>query len=311
MSEPSLTLAVPTYNRAGHVRRLVNCMAPAIEAGKIRALVVDDGSSDSTLDALGALQSAPDLRLVRNEANRGYARTLLRIFEECETDYVMVVADDDDLEPDEFASLIRWLGDVQPDFASTQWLRGTELYRGSTETRLIRPLEYHSCAAHASGLVWRISALQRPLSILKSRLEERSEIAETYPQLVLVTSLFAAGAEMWWWARSPAREGESPAPSGIVGMTGTHYSHPTSRLLQQTSMMMHLRSLEALEGSAAAMEMFRSHRKELYPSVREHLCGLASEEVAAALDASAKRFLFVKTIPSGIRGRLRRVLRSS
>jgi glycosyltransferase involved in cell wall biosynthesis len=93
--DASLTLAVPTFNRSRDAVRLAAQIAPWTEADglAVSAVFYDDGSSDDTARSLERYRG-PRLEVVRSDTNRGYARTLIRALSECDTEWVMLVADD-------------------------------------------------------------------------------------------------------------------------------------------------------------------------------------------------------------------------
>lgn len=84
MSAVRLSLVVPAYNEAAGIRRAVaeadDALARLGHAYEI--LVVDDGSSDGTAEAvLDEARSRPHVRLLRHERNRGYGAALRTGFE--------------------------------------------------------------------------------------------------------------------------------------------------------------------------------------------------------------------------------------
>ena len=87
-----ISVIVPTYDRLSMLRELLSSIReqdyPAVEI-----LVVDDGSSDGTREAMGAPDSG--VRYFRNERNSGPGFSRLRGFREAKGEY-LVFADDDD-----------------------------------------------------------------------------------------------------------------------------------------------------------------------------------------------------------------------
>lgn len=233
--EASLTLAIPTFNRALDAARLAEQIAPWTEAAglTVSAVFYDDGSSDDTSDLLQRYRG-PHLEVVRNDTNIGYAKTLIRALSECDTEWVMLVADDDVLapEPGHFQAFLDWLAAEQPDFVCTQWLRSDgELYRGEVVTRRVTDADLRAAASHAPGLVYRCSAVRPALRLLDRELERGSDAALVYPQVILVAQILAAGGKALYWPGSLVQEG-SAAPSGIVDSKGRRYWSGPSRLAQ-------------------------------------------------------------------------------
>jgi hypothetical protein len=233
--DASLTLAVPTFNRSRDAVRLAAQIAPWTEADglAVSAVFYDDGSSDDTARSLERYRG-PRLEVVRSDTNRGYARTLIRALSECDTEWVMLVADDDVFapEPGHVEALMGWLAAERPDFVCTQWLTSDGgLYRGKDTTERITDADLRAAAAHAPGLIYRCSAVRQALPLLDRELERGSDAALVYPQVVLVAQMLAAGAKAMYWSRSLVQEG-SASTSGITDSKGRTYWSASSRLAQ-------------------------------------------------------------------------------
>lgn len=68
---PSVSILIPTYNRAGYVREAIESVARQDYAGPIEVVVVDDGSTDGTADVLqDCIREYPRLRIVPVEIKR-------------------------------------------------------------------------------------------------------------------------------------------------------------------------------------------------------------------------------------------------
>jgi hypothetical protein len=151
----SLTVAIPTFNRSRDAARLAGQIAPWTEDGDrpVHAVFYDDGSSDDTYARLQRY-GRDNLRILRNDTNQGYARTLIRALSECDTEWVMLVADDDVFAPDprQLQALMTWLHEEDPDFVCTQWLTSDgRLYRGRNSTEPIPDKSLRQAASHAPG----------------------------------------------------------------------------------------------------------------------------------------------------------------
>jgi dolichol-phosphate mannosyltransferase len=72
-------VVLPAFNEEGNLTPLIAALVEtaAQDSLKLRVIVVDDGSTDSTADELAALQQrVPSLHVVRHTANQGLARAL-------------------------------------------------------------------------------------------------------------------------------------------------------------------------------------------------------------------------------------------
>ena len=73
MTNPRFLLAIPVYNEARHLNRVLGQARREIQ----HILVVDDGSTDRTPDILAAHS---DLHLIQHPSNQGYGRSLADAF---------------------------------------------------------------------------------------------------------------------------------------------------------------------------------------------------------------------------------------
>ena len=95
-----LTFAIPTYNRAAKLDRLLGTISEQLARrgllGTVEVLVTDNASADET-PAVAArhLGKALRLRYFRQPRNLGFDGALRFLYEECRTPYLWLFADDD------------------------------------------------------------------------------------------------------------------------------------------------------------------------------------------------------------------------
>jgi GT2 family glycosyltransferase len=69
---PDLSVVIPSYNTASMTARCCGAVLATVPAGRsVEVIVADDGSTDGTAGALA--EALPEVRVVRLEANRGFA----------------------------------------------------------------------------------------------------------------------------------------------------------------------------------------------------------------------------------------------
>jgi hypothetical protein len=114
---PILTVAIPTYNRNELLARNFALLAPQLTPA-VRVLIIDNASPTPVSATLGALPV--EVRLVRNSVNVGGNDNILRCFELCETQWMMLMGDDDAPLPDMVGQI---LGDIaaNPDATVLQY----------------------------------------------------------------------------------------------------------------------------------------------------------------------------------------------
>ena len=108
MTEPSITIALLTFNRPDLLKQAINsCAHQSVRPTEI--LVIDDGSGAETRSLVEQLQqSSPHLRYVWQE-NAGRPTARNRAFAECKTSHLMWLDDDDILLPTAVESHLRCL----------------------------------------------------------------------------------------------------------------------------------------------------------------------------------------------------------
>ena len=94
---PMVSVLVPAHNERAVIARSVAAML-RLDYPSFEVVVVDDGSTDGTLDALAPLAGDPRLRIVRKEVNEGKAMALNDAIPLARGDILMCL--DADAEPD-------------------------------------------------------------------------------------------------------------------------------------------------------------------------------------------------------------------
>ena len=104
-SSPLLTFAIPTYNRARSLERLLAILRTELEGeDRVELLVSDNASSDGTPDVV---QSFPgSIRYIRNPENLGADRNIQQCVESASGKYVWVFSDDDIVVPGTFRRVL-------------------------------------------------------------------------------------------------------------------------------------------------------------------------------------------------------------
>ncbi len=221
-----LTIAIPTYNRCSSVCKLVSGIINEGLLEMVNIIVIDDGSSDQTYQSLQKFMGITNLKLLGNEKNKGLAYTFLGLFEGCETDYLMIVADDDMIFGEGVRNLMPFLERVSPDFVSTAWLGvDGKTMRTKNREEPIGWADLRSASNHAPGLVYRVGATPLAIEIMKSRLSRGCYATSMYPQVVMVILLsFSSYSSSWW---SPVITGgyrpSGPRQSQLVDSNGDSY----------------------------------------------------------------------------------------
>ncbi|MDF2506538.1 MAG: glycosyltransferase [Microbacterium sp.] len=259
-----LTIGIPTYNRAEDVRKTVTDILSHADSELVDIVVIDDGGSDGTYEKLREDPAmARRVRVLRNAENLGYAGTFARLFRECETEYLMLTADDDRVMMENLRALLDHLRQEKPVFVSPQFIRDSRVSRGRTTTGSIRPSDFLPAAAHAPGLVYRVEDCRTALDELRERVESEDVDALVYPQVHIVMRLLLAGLRCEWLALPTVSEG-AYRPSGIRDASGGAYWSLGSRWEQLKSYDALLSRWVEQDTTGRAQEMLTAQRSRAF-----------------------------------------------
>ena len=118
MTQPSLTIAIPTYNRSRYLDFLLSVLAKEVKGlgGRVSVFVSDNASSDDTGTVIARhRQVFAELVTQRNAENIGPDRNIESCFARCESPYVWIMGDDDVPLPGAIEQLLAMLETQSPD----------------------------------------------------------------------------------------------------------------------------------------------------------------------------------------------------
>jgi glycosyltransferase involved in cell wall biosynthesis len=179
---PILTIAIPTYNRAARLEAQLERLLPQLRP-EIRCCVYDNASPDATREAV---EEHPDrgIAYVRAEYNCGAARNFFRCFEECRTEWLWILGDDDPISDHAVADLLATLRNQTCDFVHTS----TPLchYASDVVVKDIPSLFQYSTFG---ALLWISAGIYRTASFRPLFRLFNESISTLGPQLIVVLSL--------------------------------------------------------------------------------------------------------------------------
>ena len=110
MSAPGVSVVIPNYNHARYLPRCLDAVyAQDVAAGEV--IVIDDASTDGSVELVERYaQRFPNLRLLRNPANRGVVDGMNRGLREARGDYLVFAAADDWILPGLLSRSLALLG---------------------------------------------------------------------------------------------------------------------------------------------------------------------------------------------------------
>lgn len=117
---PSLSIVIPTYNRADKLRRLLTNIEVELNDSnlidQIQVLVSDNASTDDTQEKVADFKSNKfNLNYYRQEKNIGFDGNVRFLYEAAKTDYVWFFSDDDILLPGAIAMVLEGIKTTVPD----------------------------------------------------------------------------------------------------------------------------------------------------------------------------------------------------
>jgi glycosyltransferase involved in cell wall biosynthesis len=104
-----LTIAIPTFNRANCLERLLVSILPVCEGMDIEVLVSDNCSQDNTPQVAQKYAHYKCLRYLRSSENKGFDRNILNLLDNARGHFVWLMGDDDNIEVSRLSALIKLL----------------------------------------------------------------------------------------------------------------------------------------------------------------------------------------------------------
>lgn len=112
-SDPLLTIAIPTYNRANFLAEALDSIIPQLpDDSSVEILICSNASTDAT-DSLVSryMQDHNCIRYLKNERNLGIDGNIHRVISEARGRYTHLMSDDDLLLPDSFQNIINLISE--------------------------------------------------------------------------------------------------------------------------------------------------------------------------------------------------------
>jgi peptidoglycan-N-acetylglucosamine deacetylase len=103
---PGVTVLIPAHNEESVIVQTVQSVLLS-DLSAIRVVVVDDGSTDRTLELLQANFGKNDCVRIIHQSNRGKAAALNNALSHAQTDIVVTIDADTEIEPDAIRQLLR------------------------------------------------------------------------------------------------------------------------------------------------------------------------------------------------------------
>jgi len=228
-----VTIAFPTYNRIKHIKNRIEEILAHPLADRFNILIIDNASPDGTATKLKNHYSHTNILILRNEANMGFTRNYLRLFDHCSTDWMFICSDEDRPALDAITELEPLLNAEQPPsciIGSVNAIQNGEQY--CERRKLGNPATPYDVdyTNYISGVIFHLPQTQ-PIHHFVSGMVKSNYFSATYPQRAIPFGLFTEGNVMtcrpvlaeriayekvsWEWV-SRQTLGSSDTPSEIL-----------------------------------------------------------------------------------------------
>ena len=136
-----LTVIVPAYNEAKNLTLFLPPLISFCRENNWRIILVNDGSTDSTVQFLKEYMNEPALTVLHHKLNKGYGAAIKTGILACETEYLITFDADGQHYLEDIGKLLAFLKKHDADMVvgSRKGLKSTSYYRGIGK-RIIRLL---------------------------------------------------------------------------------------------------------------------------------------------------------------------------
>ena len=105
MSDNNFTVGIPTFNRHERFLNLYNQLNEYSEKDNFKLIISDNNSNPKVHSIIEDSEFKNNSIFINREFNVGPIANILRIFEECKTDWLIIIGDDDEINPSFFRDL--------------------------------------------------------------------------------------------------------------------------------------------------------------------------------------------------------------
>lgn len=180
-----LTITIPTYNRAAELQAQLDRLIPQLTP-QVRCCVYDNASTDETRQVMEKCV-AEGISYFRSSYNGGAGRNMLRCLEECQTEWLWILGDDDAITPHAVVDLLSVIQNCECEFIHTS----SSLCRYDSDIVISNVPELFK-RSNIASLLW-ISCGIYKMSVFRPLLKAFAlSISTCGPQAALVLSMLEA-----------------------------------------------------------------------------------------------------------------------
>ena len=229
-----LTIAIPTYNRPDTVLKTVLKLLSFPNSNRVNILIIDNGSDVNIVDFFqDKLPKLSNLSIKRFETNAGFHESFYRLFDECETEYLMSLSDEDYFDLSYLNEVLEILVSDSPNLLVVSAKNKSRFLSKSNRTRL--PLyRLKDETSYISGLIYKTRPVVENINFFRG-LSNSEEFAFLYPA-VLVAFALALDGRCLRFKKVGIQIGVI-VPSTIASKQGSAFYLPTERVYQHVSLI--------------------------------------------------------------------------
>ncbi len=237
-----VTIGIPTYNRPKELLNLINGIVNnSLIFDGCKVLIVDDGVNDEANARIKELQNiygVDKIQYSRNKVNLGYPLNFVKLFDECDTEYMLIVGDDNEIFPLGFVAALECIKKNKPKFVSSPWFENGKIghrgWRGNTVGELNID-EFFNSSDHAPGLIYHCPTAKKYLNEIKQGVRDGCAFTSVFPQVKLALNLLVFEKHCFYIDSALGTE-TSVLASGITDPQGNKWRTYRSMLLQASDL---------------------------------------------------------------------------
>ena len=277
-----ITIGIPTYNRPKELNKLLESIVSDNEIlNSCIVLIADDGCYSDTASVVKQYQlkyGENKIRYTKNKVNLGYARNFLNLFYKCDTEYLMIVADDNLIFKDGFNKAKIFIQNNQPNFISSPWFEGGKVGHRAWKGHKVGKIslsDFFNSSDHAPGLIYKCLVAKKYLNEINEQLSSGCHFTSVFPQVNLVLNILS-NDELGYYVDFAIGTETSVLPSGIKDPSGNQWRTYSSMLLQAYDLQYIVRNITGegnmkLASDAAQKYYIKYLLKVIDPDVRKSL----------------------------------------
>lgn len=234
-----LTIAIPSLNRS---TVLLQTLEQLHALDSVQVLIVNDGSTTGNYkDVEEFISGRANFRIVHYQENFGCSTALMRVFENCRTEFLMLLSDEDVTIPSTVELLIEELRKDEFGYVVLRDAGKNKIKKSAINVRAIK-----SQSAYFSSNVFKVSSAMEPLAFIRN-LAKDEEFAHLYPHTLLAITVIAQGKK----SLKISAQGHTNRvfeSTEIRTLSGGHAHQPTERVMEHLSFLRCLDKMTKIPG---------------------------------------------------------------